>query len=267
MYMQEVFSMGICASMMPASMTGLMMSSTVSSVIVRSGLCAAGYPAGIMGMTSHVRAAGYSAGIMGMASCLCAACQPAVMISMAVVRTVRIAVLPIVHVHIGFRTAWNTASAMAVLSCQRTAVDSAGAVYMYSFHQTARQSAVMISVSVVRAVRITVHPIVHMGFGFRTVRNTASAVAMLPCQHTALDSAKAVLVYFCLCTSRNCAEKSHLLCLDCAHNLRLFRIFAFRCCRIRNFLFRCAIDFQGTIIYCIGNNTACNHGNCHKSNG
>ena len=267
MYMQEVFSMGICASMMPASMTGLMMSSTVSSVIVRSRLCAAGYPAGIMGMTSHVRAAGYSAGIMGMASCLCAACQPAVMISMAVVRTVRIAVLPIVHVHIGFRTAWNTASAMAVLSCQRTAVDSAGAVYMYSFHQTARQSAVMISVSVVRAVRITVHPIVHMGFGFRTVRNTASAVAMLPCQHTALDSAKAVLVYFCLCTSRNCAEKSHLLCLDCAHNLRLFRIFAFRCCRIRNFLFRCAIDFQGTIIYCIGNNTACNHGNCHKSNG
>ena len=56
--------------------------------------------------------------------------QTAVMVPMAVVSGVRIAVRPIVHVRCRFGTSRNVASAVAVLACERTAVDAAEAMHV-----------------------------------------------------------------------------------------------------------------------------------------
>ena len=95
---------------MASSMAGLMMSA--SAMAVRSGLHAPGYPAGIVGMAAHIRATWQAAG----------------MIPMSVVSSMRIAVHTVVHMGSSLGTARDIAPVMAVLTGQRTAVDSAKAV-------------------------------------------------------------------------------------------------------------------------------------------
>ena len=81
-------------------------------------------------MAAHVRAPRDTAGVVCMAAHICASRQTAVMIPVTVVSGVRIEVLPVVHVRCGFGTSRNAASAMAVLACERTAVDAAEAMHM-----------------------------------------------------------------------------------------------------------------------------------------
>ena len=293
------------SSMVTASMAGLMM--PVSSMAVLAGLCATGNTAGIMGMTAHVRTPGNAAGVMDMAAHVCASRYAAVMIPMTVISRVGIAVLAVMHVSRSFGTSRNAASAVAVFTGLCTAVNAAKSVCVSSFQSASRNAAVVIPVSVIRGVGIAVLAVVHMGgcFGttrnaadavavftglctvvnaagavgvfvfqsatcytavmipmtvisrvgiavlavmhvsrsFGTSRNAANAVAVLAGLGTADNSTKAVLMYFCLCASQNRAGNIHLI---------------FLCS---------ALDFRGTLIYRIGDNTACYHGNGYERNG
>ena len=227
--------------MVTASMAGLMM--PVSAMAVISGLRASGNTAGIMGMAAHVCASGNAAGVMGMTAHVCASRHAAVMIPMPVIRRVGVAVLAVMHVSGGFGTAHNTACAVNVFPRQGTAVDAAKSVCMRGFQSAACYAAVMIPMPVISRVRVAVLAVMHVGGCFGTARNTAYAVTVFPGQGTAVDAAKAVLVYFRLCTTCH---------------------FAGNTCSI--FLCR-PLDFRGTLIYRIGDNTACYHGNGYKRNG
>ena len=102
-------------------------------------------------------------------------------------------------------------SAMAVLSSLCAPGYAAGTVSMAAHIRAPGQAAGMIPVTVVCGVRITIHPVVHMGSRFGTVRNIASVVAVISGQHTAVDSAEAMPVFFRLCTSRNRAGNACLI--------------------------------------------------------
>ena len=210
---------------MASSMAGLMMSA--SAMAVRSGLHAPGYPAGIVGMAAHIRATWQAAG----------------MIPMSVVSSMRIAVHTVVHMGSSLGTARDIAPVMAVLTGQRTAVDSAGTVNMRIFQAATWQAAGMIPMSVVSSMRIAVHTVVHMGSSLGTARDIAPVMAVLTGQRTAVDSAKAVLGLLRLCTFRNHAGNTYL---------------TFLCSILR---------FQGTFIDRIRDNTASYHGNRNKRNG
>ena len=243
--------------MVTASMAGLMM--PVSSMAVLAGLCATGNAAGVVGMAAHVRTTGNAAGIMGMAThvCttgnaagimgmaahVCASCYAAVVISMSVIRRVGIAVLAVVHVSGCFGTTRNAAGAVAVFTGLCTSVNAAKSVCVCGFQSAACNTAVMIPMSVIRGVGIAVLAVVHVGGCFGTTRNAAGTVAVFAGLCTAVDTAKSVLVYFRLCTTCH---------------------FAGNACSI--FLCR-PLDFRGTLIYRIGDNTACHHGNGYKRNG
>ena len=259
--------------MVTASMAGLMM--PVSSMAMLAGLCATGNAAGVMGMIAHVcttgnttgvmgmiahvRATGNAAGIMGMAAHVCtsgnaagvmgmaahvrASCYAAVVISMSVIRRVGIAVLTVVHVGGCFGTSRNVAGAVAVFTGLCTSVNAAKSVCVCGFQSAACNTAVMIPMSVIRGVGIAVLAVVHVGGCFGTTRNAAGTVAVFAGLCTAVDTAKSVLVYFRLCTTCH---------------------FAGNACSI--FLCR-PLDFRGTLIYRIGDNTACHHGNGYKRNG
>ncbi len=167
----------------------------------------------------------------------------AVVIPMFVIRRVGVAVLAVMHVGGCFGTSRNVAYAVAVFPRQGTAVDAAKSVCMRGFQSAACYAAVMIPMPVIRRVGIAVLAVMHVGGCFGTARNTAYAVTVFPGQSTAVDAAKAVLVYFRLCTPCH---------------------FAGNACSI--FLCR-PLDFRGTLIYRIGDNTACHHGNGYKRNG
>ncbi len=167
----------------------------------------------------------------------------AVMIPMSVIRGVGIAVLAVVHVSGCFGTTRNAAGAVAVFAGLCTAVNAAKSVCVCGFQSAACYIAVMVPMSVIGRVRIAVLAVVHMGGCFGTTRNAAGTVAVFAGLCTAVDTAKSVLVYFRLCTTCH---------------------FAGNTCSI--FLCR-PLDFRGTLIYRIGDNTACHHGNGYKRNG
>ena len=199
-------------------------------------------PVSAMAVISGLRASGNAAGIMGMAAHVCAACNTAVMIPMTVISRVGIAVLAVMHVSRSFGTTRNAADAVAVFTGLCTAVNAAKSVCMRGFQSASRNAAVMIPMTVIRRVGIAVLAVVHMGGCFGTTRNAAGAVAVFTGQGTADNSTKAVLMYFCLCASQNRAGNIHLI-------------------------FLCStLDFRGTLIYRIGDNTACYHGNGYECN-
>ena len=255
-----MYTQAVCKKhllMVTASMAGLMM--PVSAMAVISGLrasgntagimgmaahvCASRNAAGVMGMAAHVRASRNAAGVMGMTAHVCASRHAAVMIPMPVIRRVGVAVLAVMHVGGCFGTARNTACAVAVFPGQGTAVDAAKSVCMRGFQSAACYTAVMIPMPVIRRVGIAVLAVMHVGSCFGTARNTTCAVTVFPGQSTAVDAAKAVLVYFRLCTPCHFAGNARSIFL----------------CR--------PLDFRGTLIYRIGDNTACHHGNGYKRNG
>lgn len=198
-------------------------------------------------MASHFHTTRNSAGIVHVILCLCASCNSAIMVCMPVIGTVGITVFSIVQMRLCFRTSCYTAYAVAVLSDLCAAVNSASSVYMGSFHCAVRHSAIMVCVSVIGTVGITVYSVVQMRFCFRTSCYIAYAMAVLPDLRAAVNSAKTVLVRFCLCTSWDFAEKCLLNCLCCFLVLCLHRVCNF--CRLC-----CAFDFYGTVIYPINRN-------------
>lgn len=200
---------------------------SVSSVAVRSGLHAPGYPAGIVGMAARIRTPG----------------EPAGMIPVSVVSSVRITILAVVHMRRSFGTARNIAAVMTVLSGLGTAVDAAGPVDMRLLQAAPGEPAGMIPMSVVSSVRIAVYTVVHMGSSLGTARDIAPVMTVLPGQRTAVDSAKAVLGLLRLCTFRNHAGNTYL---------------TFLCGILR---------FHGSFIDRIRDNTASYHGNRNKRNG
>ncbi len=206
-------------------------------------VCATGNTAGVMGMAAHVCTTGNAAGIMGMAAHVRASCYAAVMIPMSVICGVGIAVLTVVHVSGCFGTSRNAAGAVAVFTCLCTAVDAAKSVCMRGFQSASRYAAVVIPMSVIRRVGIAVLAVVHVSGCFGTTRNIAGAVAVFTGLCTAINAAKSVLVYFGLCTTCHFAGNARSIFL----------------CR--------PLDFRGTLIYRIGDNTACHHGNGYKRNG
>ena len=167
----------------------------------------------------------------------------AVMIPMTVISRVGIAVLAVVHVNGCFGTSRNIAGVVAVFTGLCTAVNAAKSVCVSSFQSATRYTAVMIPMTVISRVGIAVLAVMHVSRSFGTSRNAASAVAVLAGLGTADNSTKAVLMYFCLCASQNRAGNIHLI---------------FLCS---------ALDFRGTLIYRIGDNTACYHGNGYERNG
>ena len=291
--------------MVTASMAGLMM--PVSAMAVISGLRASGYTAGIMGMAAHVCASGNAAGVMSMAAHVRASRHAAVMIPMPVIRRVGVAVLAVMHVGGCFGTARNTACAVAVFPGQGTAVDAAKSVCMRGFQSAVCYTAVMIPMPVIRRVGVAVLAVMHVGGCFGTARNTACAVAVFPGQGTAVDAAKSVCmrgfqsaacyaavmipmpvisrvgiavlavmhVGSCFGTARNttCAVTvfpGQGTAVDAAKAVLVY----FRLCTTCHFagnacsIFLCRpLDFRGTLIYRIGDNTACYHGNGYKRNG
>ena len=268
---------------------------------------ATGNAAGIMGMAAHVRATGNAAGIMGMAAHVRASGYAAVMIPMSVIRRVGIAVLTVVHVGGCFGTSRNVAGAVAVFTGLCTAVNAAKSVCMRGFQSASRYAAVMISMSVIRGVGIAVLAVVHVSGCFGTSRNAAGAVAVFTGLCTAVDAAKSVcmrgfqsascyaavvipmsvirrvgiavlaVVHMggCFGTTRNAAGAVAVftgLCtaVDAAKSVLVY----FRLCTTCHFagnsrsIFLCRpLDFRGTLIYRIGDNTACHHGNGYKRNG
>ncbi|SOY30604.1 hypothetical protein AMURIS_03335 [Acetatifactor muris] len=200
---------------------------------------AAGAVAVLTGLCTAVNAAG-AVGVFVFQS---ATCYTAVMIPMTVISRVGIAVLAVMHVSRSFGTSRNIAGVMAVFTGLCTAVDAAGAVGVFVFQSTTCHTAVMIPMTVISRVGIAVLAVMHVSRSFGTSRNAASAVAVLAGLGTADNSTKAVLMYFCLCASQNRAGNIHLI-------------------------FLCStLDFRGTLVYCIGDNTACYHGNGYERNG
>ena len=200
---------------------------------------AAGAVAVFTGLCTSVNAA-KSVCVCGFQS---AACNTAVMIPMSVIRGVGIAVLAVVHVGGCFGTTRNAAGTVAVFAGLCTAVNAAKSVCMCGFQSASCYAAVVIPMTVIRRVGIAVLAVVHVSGCFGTTRNAAGAVAVFAGLCTAVDAAKSVLVYFHLCTTCH---------------------FTGNACSI--FLCR-PLDFRGTLIYRIGDNTACHHGNGYKRNG
>ena len=143
----------------------------------------------------------------------------------------------------GLRASGNTAGIMGMAAHVRASRNAAGVMGMTAHVCASRHAAVMIPMPVIRRVGVAVLAVMHVGGCFGTARNTACAVTVFPGQSTAVDAAKAVLVYFRLRTTCH---------------------FAGNACSI--FLCR-PLDFRGTLIYRIGDNTACYHGNGYKRNG
>ncbi len=270
-------------------------------------VCTTGNTAGIMGMAAHVCTTGNTAGIMGMAAHVRASCYAAVVIPMSVIRRVGIAVLAVVHVSGCFGTSRNAAGAVAVFTGLCTAVDAAKSVCMRGFQSASCYAAVVIPMTVIRRVGIAVLAVVHMGGCFGTSRNVAGAVAVFTGLCTAVNAAKSVCVcgfqsaacYIavmvpmsvigrvriavlavvhmggCFGTTRNAAGTVAVfagLCtaVDTAKSVLVY----FRLCTTCHFagntcsIFLCRpLDFRGTLIYRIGDNTACHHGNGYKRNG
>ena len=197
------------------------------AVAVFTGLCTSVNAAKSVYMRGFQSASGYAA----------------VVIPMTVIRRVGIAVLAVVHVSGCFGTTRNAAGAVAVFTGLCTSVNAAKSVCVCGFQSAACNTAVMIPMSVIRGVGIAVLAVVHVGGCFGTTRNAAGTVAVFAGLCTAVDTAKSVLVYFRLCTTCH---------------------FAGNACSI--FLCR-PLDFRGTLIYRIGDNTACHHGNGYKRNG
>ena len=158
---------------MAASVTGLMMAATVSSMAVLAGLCAACNTAGVVCMAAHVRASRDTAGVVCMAAHVCAACNTAGVVRMAA------------HV----RAPRNTAGIMGVAAHVRASRNAAGIVCMAAHVCAPRQTAVMIPMAIVSGVRIAVHPVVHVNFCLGTSRNAAFFVAVFACHGTAVDAA------------------------------------------------------------------------------
>ena len=158
---------------MAASVTGLMMAATVSSMAVLAGLCAACNTAGVVCMAAHVRASRDTAGVVCMAAHVCAACNTAGVVCMAA------------HV----RAPRNTAGIMGVAAHVRASRNAAGIVCMAAHVCAPRQTAVMIPMAIVSGVRIAVHPVVHVNFCLGTSRNAAFFVAVFACHGTAVDAA------------------------------------------------------------------------------
>ena len=270
-------------------------------------VCATGNAAGIMGMAAHVCTTGNAAGVMGMAAHVCATGNAALVIPMSVIRRVGIAVLAVVHVGGCLGTTRNAADAVAVFTGLCTSVNAAKSVCMRGFQSASRYAAVVIPMSVIRRVGIAVLTVVHVSGCLGTSRNIAGAVAVFTglctsvnaaksvymrgfqsasgyaavvipmtvirrvgiavlavvhvsgCFGTTRNAAGAVAVFAGLCTSVN-AAKSVLV----YFRLRTTCHFAGNACSI--FLCR-PLDFRGTLIYRIGDNTACHHGNGYKRNG
>ena len=266
-----------------------------------------GNAAGIMGMATHVCTTGNAAGIMGMAAHVCASCYAAVVISMSVIRRVGIAVLTVVHVGGCFGTSRNVAGAVAVFTGLCTAVDAAKSVCMRGFQSASGYAAVVIPMTVIRRVGIAVLAVVHVSGCFGTTRNAAGAVAVFTGLCTSVNAAKSVCVCGfqsaacntavmipmsvirgvgiavlavvhvggCFGTTRNAAGTVAVfagLCtaVDTAKSVLVY----FRLCTTCHFagnacsIFLCRpLDFRGTLIYRIGDNTACHHGNGYKRNG
>ena len=270
-------------------------------------VCTTGNTAGVMGMIAHVCATGNAAGVMGMAAHVRASCYAAVVISMSVIRRVGIAVLAVVHVGGCFGTSRNVAGAVAVFTGLCTAVDAAKPVCVCGFQSASRYAAVMIPMSVIRRVGIAVLAVVHVSGCFGTTRNAAGTVAVFAGLCTSVNAAKSVCVcgfqsaacYIavmipmsviggggiavltvvhvsgCFGTTRNAADAVAVftgLCtaVDTAKSVLVY----FRLCTTCHFagnacsIFLCRpLDFRGTLIYRIGDNTACHHGNGYKRNG
>ena len=270
-------------------------------------VCTTGNTAGIMGMAAHVCTTGNTAGIMGMAAHVRASGYAAVVIPMTVIRRVGIAVLAVVHVSGCFGTTRNAAGAVAVFTGLCTAVNTAKSVCMRGFQSASGYAAVMIPMSVIRRVGIAVLAVVHVSGCFGTTRNAAGAVAVFTGLCTAVNTAKSVCmrgfqsasgyaavmipmsvicgvgiavlavvhVGGCFGTTRNAAGAVAVftgLCtaVDAAKSVLVY----FRLCTTCHFagnacsIFLCRpLDFRGTLIYRIGDNTACHHGNGYKRNG
>ena len=270
-------------------------------------VCATGNTAGIMGMAAHVCTTGNAAGIMGMAAHVRASCYAAVVIPMSVIRRVGIAVLAVVQVSGCFGTTRNAAGAVTVFTGLCTAVDAAKSVCMCGFQSASRNAAVMIPMSVIRRVGIAVLTVVHVSGCFGTSRNAAGAVAVFTGLCTAVNAAKSVCVcgfqsaacYIavmipmsvicgvgiavlaamhvsgCFGTTRNVAGAVAVFTGLCtAVNTAKSVLVYFHLCTTCHFagntcsIFLCRpLDFRGTLIYRIGDNTACHHGNGYKRNG
>ena len=266
---------------------------------------ATGNAAGVMGMIAHVCTTGNTAGIMGMAAHVRASCYAAVVIPMSVIRRVGIAVLAVVHVSGCFGTSRNVAGAVAVFTGLCTAVDAAKPVCMRGFQSASRYAAVMIPMTVIRRVGIAVLAVVHVGGCFGTTRNAAGTVAVFAGLCTAVNAAKSVCgfqsaacyiavmipmsvirgvgiavltvvhVSGCFGTTRNAAGAVAVFTGLCtAVNAAKSVLVYFRLCTTCHFagnacsIFLCRpLDFRGTLIYRIGDNTACHHGNGYKRNG
>lgn len=143
----------------------------------------------------------------------------------------------------GLRASGYTAGIMGMAAHVCASGNAAGVMSMAAHVRASRHAAVMIPMPVIRRVRVAVLAVMHVGGCFGTARNTAYAVTVFPGQSTAVDAAKAVLVYFRLCTPCHFAGNARSIFL----------------CR--------PLDFRGTLIYRIGDNTACYHGNGYKRNG
>ncbi len=231
------------AGMIPMAVAGGVGIAVYAVVHMGSSFGTARNIASVMAVLSGQRTTVDSAGPVNMRVFQAASGQPAGMIPMAVTGSVGIAVYAVVHMGSSLGTVRDIASVMAVLTGQRTTVDSAGPVNMHTFQAAPGQPAGMIPMAVACSVGITVYAVVHMGSGLGTVRNIASVMAVLTGQCTPVDSAKAMLVLFRLGTFRNHAGNAYLTFL------------------------RCIFGFQGTFIDRIGNNAACYHGNRYKCNG
>ena len=287
---------GLCATGNAAGVMGMI-----------AHVCTTGNAAGIMGMAAHVCTSGNAAGVMGMAAHVRASCYAAVVISMSVIRRVGIAVLTVVHVGGCFGTSRNVAGAVAVFTGLCTAVDAAKSVCMRGFQSASGYAAVVIPMTVIRRVGIAVLAVVHVSGCFGTTRNAAGAVAVFTGLCTSVNAAKSVCVCGfqsaacntavmipmsvirgvgiavlavvhvggCFGTTRNAAGTVAVfagLCtaVDTAKSVLVY----FRLCTTCHFagnacsIFLCRpLDFRGTLIYRIGDNTACHHGNGYKRNG
>ena len=223
---------------MAASVTGLMMAATVSSMAVLAGLCAACDTTGVVSMAAHVRASRNAAGIVSMATHICASRNTAGVVSMAAhicaSRNAAGIVSMAAHICASRDTAGvvsmaahicapcNTAGVVSMAAHVRAPCNAAGVVSMAAHVRAPRDTAGVVSMAAhVRASR-NAAGVVSMAAHVRASRNTAGIVSMAAhiCapRQTAVMIPMAIVssvriavfpivhVNFCLGTSRNAAS-------------------------------------------------------------
>ena len=191
--------------MMAASVTGLMMAATVSSMAVLAGLCAACDTTGVVSMAAHVRASRNAAGIVSMAAHVCASRNTAGVVSMAAHICASRNAAGIVSMATHICASRNTAGVVSMAAHICASRDTAGVVSMAAHICAPCNTAGVVSMATHVRAPCNAAGVVSMAAHVRTSRDTAGVVSMAAHVGTSCNTTGIVSMAAHVRASRNTA--------------------------------------------------------------